>query len=361
MLQKFGCGVLITGSVEGAGQHLSVHSELVDIISGAVISRSSASAEISVGKESPEEKASLPITSEAAQGGVAAADQDAVENPENTIEETDLESPGPVLAATSQEPHPSTLRADADAASADEAVAAADGPDAIQEPAHLALQTVSDKSPGSEETVGIAATTDSRKPETIAGKAKVARPGTTAGKPAAFSSGNPQMQHSMAVISRGLPAAPAEIQAEDTPTRSSKSEYGVITGSNFRYEGEIRKGRRWGAGTLVFDNGDKYVGEWENGMKDGFGTYYYANGDRYEGQWRNDRIDGQGVYYYNSGSRYEGNFKAGRRDGKGVFYFSNGDRWEGGYRNGKKDGPAVYIWADGQSQSEEWKNGKQIR
>ena len=361
MLQKFGCGVLITGSVKGDGQHLSIHSELVDIISGAVIARSTAPAETPAGKEIPREEAPAPVVADSGQGEVAAAHQAAVDAPGDTIEETGLESSGPVLAATSEETSFSASKANAGAVTQAKAVAAAAGTDGIQEPAHLALQAVPDGSSGRQEATGLSASADSRKPKSVSGKAKDINQEMPAGKPAPSSPDGSQINHSTAVISRSLPAAPTEIQAEDTPARSSKSEQGVITGSNFRYEGEIRNGRRWGTGTLVFDNGDKYVGEWKNGMKDGFGTYYYANGDRYEGQWRNDRINGQGVYYYKSGSRYEGNFKAGRRDGKGIFYFSNGDRWEGRYRNGKKDGPAVYIWADGQSQPEEWRDGKQIR
>jgi len=148
-------------------------------------------------------------------------------------------------------------------------------------------------------------------------------------------------------------AAAAEPEQKAPPTFSDGSVHTVIIGDNFRYEGEVKNGKRWGTGTLTFDNSESYIGQWKNGLRDGQGTYTYAGGDRYEGQWREGKMCGHGIYYYKSGNRYEGGFKNDMRHGRGIFYFTNGDRRDVTYRNGKRYGRAVYIWADGKRKVEQ--------
>jgi hypothetical protein len=284
MLQKYGCGFLITGWVSTSGRALTVSAELVDITSGMVVARS----------------------------GDTAGDAPAV-----GPEPAGITAPDPALQATSV------------------------GRQVLTQTALARPETGSEKP---ETSLG-----ETREPSLSIEDGNLVSSKDTFGPPA-----------SALPVTGERPMAAAEPQIEDMPAPPARPERGVMTGANFRYEGEIREGKRWGTGTLVFDSGDKYTGEWKNGMKEGFGTYSYANGDQYEGQWQQDRMHGHGVYTYKSGSRYEGAFKDGRRHGKGVFYFSNGDRWEGGYLNGKKDGQAVYVWANGQSEPEHWKDGRQV-
>lgn len=61
-----------------------------------------------------------------------------------------------------------------------------------------------------------------------------------------------------------------------------------------RYEGEIKKGKLDGEGTLYFSNGKqiKYKGKWKNGKYDGKGTLYDKNGTIiYSGKWKKGDYD----------------------------------------------------------------------
>ena len=326
MLQKYGCGFLITGRIDGSGQAVSLKVELVDIISGAVIASPP-----DLGGLSPEAGARAP----------AVPTPPAGDSFEETVSD---EQPG--SGGSNEDIFQETILEDSNSAAGKPSMDVSPPVNAGRAAGSLAGDSLA--APGAS-AVGPADTDKSAR--------QAVSPATP--EPSAKSAA---ARTPLPVTKGGFAAASAVAPPEENASAGpSKNERGVITGTNFRYEGEIRDGLRWGTGTMVLDSGDKYVGDWKTGMKDGFGIYYYANGDRYEGQWQNDRMNGQGVYYYKSGSRYEGAFKDGLRHGKGVFYFSNGDRWEGEYRNGKKDGPAAYVWASGQSQTEEWENGKQIQ
>ena len=52
-----------------------------------------------------------------------------------------------------------------------------------------------------------------------------------------------------------------------------------------KYEGDLKKGKHHGQGTLIYDDGDKYVGEYIN-IRHGQGTYTYADGTKYVGEWK---------------------------------------------------------------------------
>ncbi len=364
MLQKYGCGVLITGIVDGSGRNLSVHAELVDIISGTLMDRSVTPGEIPGGEGALAQGSVAPTAGDGPGRGGLADKQVTTASPGGTPQEANL---GATLSdGVSRNGRPSLAMTGTAAAAGAGAEAAATPTttgreNGLQSPNHLALQGFSDNPLQNEAAAEPARKKDGKGPETADANVQANRPETQSEKAAFVPVGPLEKKSPPGDDASNLLAKPADTQTEDVPARHVKGQYGVITGANFRYEGEIRGGRRWGTGTLVFDNGDKYVGEWRDNMKHGEGTYFFANGDRYEGHWRNDRMNGRGIYYYKSGSRYKGSFRGGRRDGKGVFYFSNGDRWEGIYRDGQKDGPAVYIWAGGKSQSEQWKDGEQIQ
>jgi hypothetical protein len=78
-----------------------------------------------------------------------------------------------------------------------------------------------------------------------------------------------------------------------------------------RYEGELKRGMRDGAGSLSGSTGDRYQGGWKANRPEGTGTIAYLLGGQYEGQWKNGRYDGKGVIVYAGGRRFEGEFADG--------------------------------------------------
>lgn len=134
------------------------------------------------------------------------------------------------------------------------------------------------------------------------------------------------------------------------------------------FEGECRKERPHGQGTMYFTDGTKYSGSWDNGAADGEGTLFYANGNPhydgswrqgkfhgsgkmffpegkltyYDGQWDNDLMHGGGMIYYHNGHlRYDGYLSRGKFQGSGKLYDDKGilafdcKRWEEGKMNGE--------------------------
>ena len=59
------------------------------------------------------------------------------------------------------------------------------------------------------------------------------------------------------------------------------------------YIGDLREGKPYGSGILVFANRDAHIGTFENGLAEGQGAYvYFNNGDCYHGQWHNHKLNG---------------------------------------------------------------------
>ena len=83
------------------------------------------------------------------------------------------------------------------------------------------------------------------------------------------------------------------------------------------YAGELRAGRKHGAGIKTWPSGDRYEGQFAEDKKAGKGTYIWGSGsaspgERYSGDWRDDRRNGYGVYEWPNGDRYEGQWKDDR-------------------------------------------------
>ena len=72
--------------------------------------------------------------------------------------------------------------------------------------------------------------------------------------------------------------------------------HGVLSGSGWRYEGELRDGKPHGEGGFTLPVGLA----------------------RYEGAFRDGQPHGQGVLVYSDGRRYEGEFRSGDRHGCGC-------------------------------------------
>ncbi len=62
------------------------------------------------------------------------------------------------------------------------------------------------------------------------------------------------------------------------------------------YEGQFRRGKLEGRGTLVTARGDVYEGQFKNGFKHGKGKITYARAaGSYEGEWVYNKMEGRGV------------------------------------------------------------------
>lgn len=97
-------------------------------------------------------------------------------------------------------------------------------------------------------------------------------------------------------------------------------------------------GKPQGFGVLLIGEQGRefYIGHFARGKKDGAGTYYYANGDMLECSWENNAPDGNGVFTFADGNKIQGTWEKGVfRDGNGT-YTGNGNRrffgvWKSGF------------------------------
>ena len=77
-------------------------------------------------------------------------------------------------------------------------------------------------------------------------------------------------------------------------TKPSDMHFGeIIYSDGGVYIGDLREGKPYGSGILVFANRDAHIGTFENGLAEGQGAYvYFNNGDCYHGQWHNHKLNG---------------------------------------------------------------------
>lgn len=158
------------------------------------------------------------------------------------------------------------------------------------------------------------------------------------------------------------------------------------------YEGQFRKSKKQGHGTLVrtdsswyegsfednlfegeghaVDAGGVYHGQWHRGMMHGKGKFTNACGATYEGDWvrlywaectpptgRNLMTahcprrphaqvrgirEGRGTLRYPAGDVVEGEWKGDRLEGSGKFLLSDGTEYEGGYETGRRQGHGMW-------------------
>lgn len=113
------------------------------------------------------------------------------------------------------------------------------------------------------------------------------------------------------------------------------------------FKGEMKKGKRHGAGTQVWKDGSRYAGEWRDDKANGCGRLMHADGDVYEGQWKNDTAFGKGKYYHVQGAVYEGDWVDDSQQGQGREEWPDGTYYEGSYVSGKKEGRGKFYWVDG--------------
>jgi hypothetical protein len=113
------------------------------------------------------------------------------------------------------------------------------------------------------------------------------------------------------------------------------------------YRGQMKGGKRHGAGVQVWKDGSRYEGEWRDDKANGYGRLMHADGDVYEGQWKNDTANGKGKYYHVQGAIYDGDWVDDSQQGHGKEEWPDGTYYEGAYVNGKKEGKGKFYWVDG--------------
>ena len=80
------------------------------------------------------------------------------------------------------------------------------------------------------------------------------------------------------------------------------------------------QGRREGAGTRYYLNGEQYTGNWVGNIRHGQGRFFFENGDTYAGEWVDDRRTGHGTYYYKNGDIFLGSFIKDKKEGMGTLF-----------------------------------------
>jgi hypothetical protein len=133
---------------------------------------------------------------------------------------------------------------------------------------------------------------------------------------------------------------------------------GEYVSKSFKYQGEFLDGLKHGAGTYVWDNGDRYDGSFGQDRPDGRGKYHFANGDTYEGEVKAGVIVGRGSYATKGGDTFEGSFVGGKPHGVGVYTFANGDRYEGEMDQGRLQGRGRYVSKAGERIEAPFVDGK---
>lgn len=126
--------------------------------------------------------------------------------------------------------------------------------------------------------------------------------------------------------------------------------------SGARYEGDFKKGKIHGLGTLHFANGHTYIGHWDNQKRHGRGRFRFASGDEYLGDFYANAMEGQGVMTYANGNRYDGAWKENQPHGQGTYEYANGDKYTGYFAEGKLHGSGTMYYGDGSIYEGQWKD-----
>ena len=113
------------------------------------------------------------------------------------------------------------------------------------------------------------------------------------------------------------------------------------------YEGEFVDGKQEGKGKKVYTSGEykgyAYDGDWKKGLRWGQGKCQFGKGGWYEGGWCYDDPTGKGKMKYANGDFYEGTFANGDRQGYGVLKKKNGTVYKTNWQNDKKEGKGIII------------------
>ncbi|GAX13678.1 hypothetical protein FisN_14Lh305 [Fistulifera solaris] len=130
------------------------------------------------------------------------------------------------------------------------------------------------------------------------------------------------------------------------------------SGSQIRYRGNFKAGRRHGYGVQVWSD-KTYDGDWEANVVHGRGKLtWHSTGASYTGDFRAGRYHGMGSYQHPTGRKYVGQWYKGRKNGTGVQCWPNGAMYSGLYWRGKRHGYGGMVYADGSLYKGGWKKGR---
>ena len=131
------------------------------------------------------------------------------------------------------------------------------------------------------------------------------------------------------------------------------------------YEGEMQDGMRDGRGICLYNNNNLYEGEYKKNREHGIGTLMTSDWKRiiYEGAWEKGRMHGHGAYYYYSGGirrrkrrgsgggggsvsgkRSSPQFCQSLRNGRGVYTLPNGSFYDGEFCDNIQNGYGIFHW-----------------
>lgn len=147
-------------------------------------------------------------------------------------------------------------------------------------------------------------------------------------------------------------AAEAGLVFHWTPTDPAADRPGRVTGRG------LMIWRRAGAASYDADAVvATYQGEMRDGRRNGAGVYRHASGFSYDGAWRDGRMDGQGALAFANGDHYVGGFAAGRLHGEGRYVDAEGVVYEGAFRDGRPEGEGLVRRPDDLIYRAVWKGG----
>jgi len=127
---------------------------------------------------------------------------------------------------------------------------------------------------------------------------------------------------------------------------SSNGYMSLIYNKNLRdiYVGELINGRKYGLGTMYYDNGIVHICKWKNDKADGYGICKYPDGSEYIGKWKNNIFHGRrNEIYYPNGDYYRGEVHSNNIRGTGKMIYRDGTVYIGEFQNGMRHGNGMII------------------
>jgi len=120
------------------------------------------------------------------------------------------------------------------------------------------------------------------------------------------------------------------------------------------YKGQWLNGKKHGEGAMTYFDGAIYNGQWLNGTMHGEGAMTYPNGKVYKGQWENDNMHGDGTMKYPNGKVYKGHWLNNKKNGEGTLTYPNGKVYKGHWLNNIKNGEGTLTYPDGIVRKGQW-------
>eukprot|EP01138_Halocafeteria_seosinensis_P009227 gb/GECG01009430.1/.p1 GENE.gb/GECG01009430.1/~~gb/GECG01009430.1/.p1 ORF type:complete len:850 (+),score=152.54 gb/GECG01009430.1/:1-2550(+) len=139
-----------------------------------------------------------------------------------------------------------------------------------------------------------------------------------------------------------------------------ESGWGVLTDENdvVLYEGELLDGELQGYGHMYYENGSNYCGCWRDGLFHGHGSFYQEGEGSYVGYWMEGYRHGHGIVYYADGSSYDGQWVYDKRKGHGEYFDKSGFKYKGEWEDSLPHGKGRAVYPDGGVYEGAFSNGR---